>query len=166
MPGAPGAPGTLAIFGNYEQIGNGTLEELMSPLSRSFLNVNGSVALDSNSRLNILLLNGDDPLGQTFSIMGYNSLVGQFSNGSSFWDDGFLWDITYGQHGVDVTAVSTPEPGFAYLSQHPYRVNSIQYALPGNLIDERLSVFRQSAGLRYFSSRSNERVLRRESDRP
>ena len=110
MPGAPGTPGTLTIFGNYEQIGNGTLVELMSPLSHSFLNVNGSVALDSNSRLDIILLNGDDPLGQTFSIMDDKSLVGQFSNGSSFWDDGYLWDITYGQHEVDVTAVGVPEP--------------------------------------------------------
>jgi hypothetical protein len=35
MPGAPGTPGTITIFGNYEQIGNGTLEELMSPFSKS-----------------------------------------------------------------------------------------------------------------------------------
>lgn len=110
MPGAPGTPGTITIFGNYEQIGNGTLEELMSPLSRSFLDVKGSVALDANSRLDIILVNGYDPLGQKFSLMGYNSLVGQFSNGSSFWEDGFLWDITYGQHGVDVTAVGVSEP--------------------------------------------------------
>jgi hypothetical protein len=111
MPGAPGAPGTLTIFGNYEQIGNGSLEELMSPLSRSLLKVNGSVALDSNSYLDIILLNGYDPLGQKIDIMDYSSLAGQFSNGSSFWEDGYLWDVTYGQHEVDVTAVKTPEPG-------------------------------------------------------
>ena len=109
-PGAPGTPGTLTIFGDYEHIGNGTLEELMSPFSRAFLNVNGNVALDSGSILDITLLQGYNPLGQTFSIMDYNSLVGQFSNGSSFWDDGYLWDVTYGQHEIDVTAVSTPEP--------------------------------------------------------
>ncbi len=109
-PGAPGTPGTLTIFGNYEQTGAGILEEFMSPLSQSFLNVEGNVALDSGSLLDITLLNGYDPLGQTFSIMDYNSLVGQFSNGSSFWEDGYVWDITYGQHGIDVTAVSTPEP--------------------------------------------------------
>ena len=28
-PGATGTPGTLVIFGNYEQLGDGTLEELM-----------------------------------------------------------------------------------------------------------------------------------------
>ena len=42
--------------------------------------------------------------------MDYNALTGQFSNGSSFWDDGYLWDVTYGQHEIDVTAVRTPEP--------------------------------------------------------
>jgi hypothetical protein len=72
--------------------------------------VNGDVALDSGSFLDIILLNGYDPLGQSFNIIGYNSLVGEFSNGSSFWQDGFLWDLSYGQSGVEVTAVSTPEP--------------------------------------------------------
>jgi hypothetical protein len=109
-PGAPGTPGTLTIVGNYEQIGNGTLEELIGPLSQSSLNVIGGVALDSGASLDIALLNGYDPLGQTFDIMNYNSLVGQFSNGSSFWDDGYLWDVSYGQNQIDVKAVQVPEP--------------------------------------------------------
>ena len=33
MPGAPGTPGSLVIFGNYEQKDTGILEELMGPLS-------------------------------------------------------------------------------------------------------------------------------------
>jgi PEP-CTERM motif len=37
-------------------------------------------------------------------------LVGQFSNGSSFWDDGYLWDVSYGQNQIDVKAVQMPEP--------------------------------------------------------
>ena len=37
-------------------------------------------------------------------------MTGQFSNGSSFWDDNYLWDITYHQHEIDVTAVQAPEP--------------------------------------------------------
>jgi hypothetical protein len=109
-PGAPGTPGTLTIVGNYEQIGDGLLEELIGPSSHSLLDVSGDVALDSGSRLDIMLLNGYDPLGQTFDIIDYNSLVGQFSNGSSFFEDGFLWDISYGQNQIDVTAVSAPEP--------------------------------------------------------
>jgi hypothetical protein len=110
LPGSPDTPGTLTIVGNYEQLSTGMLQELIGPSSQSFLNITGDVALDANSFLDIILLNGYDPLGQTFIIMDYSSLVGQFSNGSSFWQDGFLWDISYGQHEIDVTAVSAPEP--------------------------------------------------------
>ena len=110
-PGATGTPGTLVIFGNYEQLGDGTLEELMGPVSHSFLDVSGNVMLGPGSLLDITLLNGFDPLNQTFSIMDFESRVGQFSNGPSFSDDGFIWAITYRQHEIDVTAVQpTPEP--------------------------------------------------------
>lgn len=110
-PGVAGTPGTFVIFGNYEQLGNGTLKELVGPVSHSFLDVSGNVILDPASLLDITLLNGFDPLNQTFSIMDFGSRVGQFSNGPSFSDDGFIWDITYRQHEVDVTAVQrTPEP--------------------------------------------------------
>jgi hypothetical protein len=111
MPGAAGTPGTFTIFGNYEQIGNGTFDELIGANSASFLNVNGDAALDFDSLLNITLLNGYDPLGQTFGIMDYRSLIGQFSNDSSFLDDGYVWDISYGKNEIYVTAVGTPEPG-------------------------------------------------------
>ena len=37
--------------------------------------------------------------------MDFESRVGQFSNGASFSDDGFIWAITYRQHEIDVTAV-------------------------------------------------------------
>jgi hypothetical protein len=47
--------------------------------------------------------------------MDYDSLVGEFSNGSSFWEDGYLWDISYGQNGMEVMAVQTPEPGSVLL---------------------------------------------------
>ena len=50
MPGLPGTPGALLIFGNYEQTGTGTFEELIGPLSHSFLDVSGNVALDSGSQ--------------------------------------------------------------------------------------------------------------------
>jgi hypothetical protein len=91
------------------------LQELISPLAQSFLNVTGNVTLGGNAYLDIVLLNGFDPAGQTFAIMDYSTLNGRFANGSSFWDDGYMWNITYGQHQVDITAgsdpVSTPEPG-------------------------------------------------------
>src|SRR4029077_2387759 len=110
MPGALGTPGTLTIFGGYEQTGTGILTDLMGPLSQSFLNVNGNAMLDPGSFLNITLLNGFNPLGKTFGVMDYSTLTGKFINGSSFWDDGYLWDITYGQNQIDVTAVQAPEP--------------------------------------------------------
>ena len=70
-PGALGAPGAITIFGNYEQTGNGTFDELMGPLSHSFLDVSGNVSLDSGAFLDITLLDGYDPLNQTFSIMDF-----------------------------------------------------------------------------------------------
>ena len=128
IPGGPGAPGTLTIFGNYEQTGNGVLREFISSSSSGLLNVTGDVDLDSDSVLSISLLDGFNPLGDTFTIMDYASLVGQFSNGSRFWDDGFLWDVNYGANQIDVRrAVGSPEPssllllciGFAVLALSP-----------------------------------------------
>jgi len=104
------APGTFTIFGNYEQKDTGIFEELMSPYAQAFLDVSGNVVLDPGASLDITLLGGFNPLGDTISIMDFSTLSGQFANGSSFWDDGFLWDITYRQHEVDVTAVQAPEP--------------------------------------------------------
>ena len=115
MPGGtlmPGdSPGTLTIFGSYEQTGLATFDELMSPLSQSLLDVNGNVTLDPGALLEITLLNGFNPFGQTFDIMNYSALSGEFLNGSSFWDDGYLWDVDYGQNQIDITAVKAPEPG-------------------------------------------------------
>jgi hypothetical protein len=105
------APGTLTIFGNYEQTGTGIFKELMSPYAQAFLDVSGNVVLDPGALLEITLLRGFNPLGDTISIMDFSTLSGQFANGSSFLDDGFLWDITYRQHEIDVTAVeAVPEP--------------------------------------------------------
>ena len=109
MPGD--APGTLTIFGNYEQTSTGTFDELLSPSSHSLLDVNGNAVLDHGTGLEIALLNGFNPINQTFDIMNYSSLTGIFANGSSFWDDGFLWDVTYGPNQIDITAVQSPEPG-------------------------------------------------------
>jgi fibronectin-binding autotransporter adhesin len=108
--GASGTPGTFTINGNYEQLGGGILDEYMSPLSQSLLDVNGNMTLDSGSILNIILLDGFNPLGQTFNLMDYNSLSGEFANGSIFSEDGYVWDIHYGEDGIDLRAVATPEP--------------------------------------------------------
>jgi len=113
MPGD--APGTLTIMGNYEQTSTGMFDELIGPGAHSFLDVSGNATLDPGSMLAITLLNGFDPLGQTFEIMDYAALFGQFANGSSFWDDNFRWDVTYGPNQIDVTAVQAPEPGMMSL---------------------------------------------------
>jgi len=114
------APGTLTIFGNYEQTHTGTFDELLSPSSHSLLDVSGKALLDHGTGLEIALLNGFNPIDQTFDSMNYSSLTGVFADGSSFWDDGFLWDVTYGANQIDITAVQagvgpptsqTPEPG-------------------------------------------------------
>jgi hypothetical protein len=109
-PGDSGSPGTIIFNGNYEQTSAGILDELLSPFLQSFVNVNGNVMLDSGALLQITLLNGFNPLGQTFDLMSYQSLTGQFANGSSFWNGGYLWNITYGQNQIGVTAVQAAEP--------------------------------------------------------
>ena len=66
IPGGPDAPGTITIFGNYEQTGNGILREFISSSSNGLLNVSGDVALDPHSVLSISLLDGFNPLGGYF----------------------------------------------------------------------------------------------------
>ena len=109
-PGLLGAPGTFTISGNYQQLDKGTLVDLMSPLSQSLLNVTGNVVLGPPSILQINLLNGFNPFGQTFDVMNYSSLSGQFGNGSFFAEDGYGWTVTYGQNEIEVTAGPMPEP--------------------------------------------------------
>jgi hypothetical protein len=115
--GDPGIPGMLTINGNYEQTDDAMLDELIGPVSQSLLNINGDATLDHGALLDITLLDGFDPLGQTFDIMDFNSLTGRFMGGSSFWDDGYRWDVNYGPNQIDLTAVQALEPGtFALLS--------------------------------------------------
>jgi hypothetical protein len=84
---------------------------MLGPLSQSVLDVHGNVVLDPGSLLEITLLDGFNPFGQTFEIMHYNMLAGGFLNGPSFWDDNYLWQISYGQNTLSVSAVGVPEPG-------------------------------------------------------
>jgi PEP-CTERM motif len=107
MPGD--SPGTLTIFGKYDQTGTGILDMLLGPQSHSVLDA-GNVFLDFGSLLQIDLLDGFNPFGQTFEIMHYSTMEGEFVNGSEFWNHGFLWQLSYGQNALDVKAVSAPEP--------------------------------------------------------
>ncbi len=106
-----GAPGTLTILGNYQQTSSGILDEFIGPLGHSLFNVNGSAKLDSGSMLQISLLNGYNPLGQTFEVMDFSGLSGEFANGAGFWDGNYFWEVSYTKSQIDVTAIpSAPEP--------------------------------------------------------
>jgi hypothetical protein len=113
MPGD--SPGTLTIFGNYQQTGAGILDIILGSLAQSALDVHGNVFLDPGSFLQITLLDGFNPYGRTFEIMRYDTLTGTFSNGLDFWDDNYLWQMSYGQNALSVTAVGVPEPGSFHL---------------------------------------------------
>ena len=68
-PGSASAPGTLAIIGDYEQIGTGVFDETISAASsHGLLDVTGEVTLDADSQLEISLLDGFDPYSETVSL--------------------------------------------------------------------------------------------------
>jgi hypothetical protein len=104
-------PDTLTINGDYHELSTGTFDAIIGPILHSVLDVNGDAVLDPGSWLDITLADGFDPLGQTFDIMHFYGLTGEFANGTSFWDENYLWGITYGPNEIDVTALQAPEPG-------------------------------------------------------
>jgi hypothetical protein len=116
-PGSGGAPGTLTVNGSYEQNSGSVFDEIIKGASSNgLLDVTGALALDPGSLLAITLQAGFDPVGDSFTILDYGSLSGEFLNGSSFVADGFNWTLTYGPNDAILTAVSadpvnTPEPG-------------------------------------------------------
>ena len=111
-PGSSGVPGTFTVNGNYEQTSTGVFDEIIKGASSNgVLDVTGVLALDPGSLLEITLRDGFDPVGDSFTILDYGSLAGEFSNGTSFFADGLNWTLTYGPNDAVLTAVSTPEPG-------------------------------------------------------
>ena len=116
-PGSGGVPGTFTVNGNYQQTSAGVFDEIIkSSSSNGLLDVSGLLALDPGSLLEITLQGGFDPVGDSFTILDYGSLSGEFGNGTSFMADGFNWTLTYGSNDAILTAVSsdpvsTPEPG-------------------------------------------------------
>jgi hypothetical protein len=111
-PGSNGIPGVLTINGNYEQGGTGVFDELISGAnSNGVLDVTGILALDPGSLLEITLQGGFDPLGDSFTILNFGSLLGEFSNAPIFFADGFEWTVTYGANDAVLTAIGVPEPG-------------------------------------------------------
>jgi subtilase-type serine protease len=116
-PGSGGVPGTFTVNGNYQQTAAGVFDEIIkSSSSNGVLDVTGLLALDPGSLLEITLQGGFDPVGDSFTILDYGSLSGEFGNGTSFMADGYNWTLTYGSNDAILTAVSgdpvsTPEPG-------------------------------------------------------
>jgi hypothetical protein len=117
-PGSGGVPGTFTVNGNYQQTSTGVFDEIIkSSSANGLLDVTGLLALDPGSLLKITLQGGFDPVGDSFTILDYGSLSGEFGNGTSFMADGFNWTLTYGSNDAILTAVSadppvtTPEPG-------------------------------------------------------
>ena len=116
-PGAGGAPGTFTVNGNFEQTSGSVFDEIIKGASSNgLLDVTGALALDPGSLLAITLQNGFDPVGDSFTILDYGSLSGEFGNGTSFAADGYNWTLAYGPGDAILTAVSadpvnTPEPG-------------------------------------------------------
>ena len=116
-PGAGGAPGTFTVNGNFEQTSGSVFDEIIKGASSNgLLDVTGALALDPGSLLEITLQGGFDPVGDSFTILNYGSLSGEFGNGTSFMADGYNWTLAYGPGDAILTAVSadpvnTPEPG-------------------------------------------------------
>lgn len=113
-PGTVASPGTLTITGDYAQTGKGIFDEVISVTSNGLLNVNGAAALGPQSKLEITLLGGINPIGDSLTIMDYNHLAGNFLNGTAFSADGYKWKLNYGSDEILLTALSpsvTPEPG-------------------------------------------------------
>jgi hypothetical protein len=89
-------------------------DQVISVTSNGLLNVNGAAALGPQSKLEITLLGGINPIGDSLTIMDYHHLVGNFSNGMTFSADGYKWTLNYGSNDTVLTATGlspTPEPG-------------------------------------------------------
>ncbi|HMD96843.1 MAG TPA: hypothetical protein VKM93_05860 [Terriglobia bacterium] len=103
--------GTFTAGGGFQLLANGTLNEMLQSTSASgfgVLNITGPVSLAG--QLNITLLNGFNPSGDTFDILNYTgSLSGPgFSNGTTFSEDGFDWTLSYGAGFVQLSAGVVP----------------------------------------------------------
>jgi hypothetical protein len=102
--------GTFAAGGGFQQLANGTLNEIIqntSPSGFGILNITGPVSLAG--ALNVTLLSGFDPTGDTFDILNYTgSLTGAFTNGTLFTADGYQWTLTYGSGDVLLSAGAIP----------------------------------------------------------
>ncbi len=111
LPGLPNAPGTLSINGNFTHNGGTFGEQILNASTFGVLNVTGgNITLGANADLNITLLNGFDPVGNTYTILNDTggSVFGTFANapGSGFQMDGYNWTAAYNSNDIVLDAVS------------------------------------------------------------
>ncbi|MGO9269271.1 MAG: beta strand repeat-containing protein, partial [Terriglobia bacterium] len=111
QPGLPNAPGTLSITGSYHQTGGTFSEQMFNVSTFGVLNVTGgNVTLSAGADLNITLLNGFDPVGNTYTILNDTggTVFGTFANapGSGFQMDGYNWTAAYNGNAIVLDALS------------------------------------------------------------
>ena len=108
MPGS--SPGTLNLMNTYVQADTGTLQIEIggATVGNGYdqLNVTGSATLAGT--LAVSLVNGFTPqLGDSFEIMTFGSLAGQFSNVTGLGiAPGLQWDVAYGSTNITLTAAA------------------------------------------------------------
>jgi PEP-CTERM motif len=103
-------PGTLTLDGVLNQTG-GTFAELIAGSANfSVINATGNVTLGSSAQLSITLLNGFNPVGDTFTILNDlpGTVSGQFANAppSGFQMDGVNWTIAYNSNNIILNGIS------------------------------------------------------------
>jgi len=110
---SPGnSPGTITITGNYQQNSLGTLMIEMagsSPNDYDLLNVEGTAYLGGT--LDISLLDGFRPtLGETFQVLDFNSVSGQFATIDVLDDPAYQFALQYNGSNLALTTTAVPEP--------------------------------------------------------
>ena len=99
-------PGTLNISGTYTQTSTGSLDNELGGLvpgsGHDQINITGAAALSGD--LNVALIGGFTPVvGDSFVIMTYGSVTGNFSNTNL--PSGFNWNVSIGSTSVTLTVV-------------------------------------------------------------
>jgi hypothetical protein len=124
-PGLPDPPGTLNINGSFN-LNDGIFSEQMAGSAAGQFGVldvtGGNLTLGPGALLDIILLGGFDPVGNTYTILtdAGGTISGTFANApaSGFQMDGINWTIAYNLNDIILDAESrvvVPLPGSIWL---------------------------------------------------
>jgi hypothetical protein len=110
-PGVDIFVGTLAITGNYTQTATGVVNiKIGGPTEEDYdhLVVQGTADLDANgATLNVNMVYGFNPQGgESFTVMTFGSLVGQFASINLPSFDGGHFEAQYQDNSLNLVAVS------------------------------------------------------------